>query len=81
LNPTSREEKTPGEPHRFEITIVHELLHVALKEMERAVDALIGQVSSSVWTVVSTQYSGAEERVVDLLARVLVEERHARGDG
>lgn len=59
-----------------EITIVHELLHVALREVRDAADLLLPRVSSDIWQAHSKARNRAHEEFVDRLARVLVASEH-----
>ena len=53
-------------------TLLHELLHLLLRDLARIPDSLIGIVSRDVYTIVQSQWDHHEESVVDRLAWSLV---------
>jgi transcriptional regulator of heat shock response len=62
-----------------DVTIVHELLHLTLREMRRVVDLVDGQVHPDVHEVLAAAHGSAEEAVVERLARVIARQEHPDG--
>lgn len=60
-------------PARVEATVVHELLHIAVKPMTRTLELIDGHLHRDSASILDRAHRAAEERVVDALAVALVE--------
>lgn len=58
--------------YEVEVTIVHELLHLAHRDVEAITDLLDGQVHRDVETVLVESFRHSTEQFVDRMARVLI---------
>ena len=61
-----------GDPAEVDVTIVHELLHLLLRETRRTLDLIGGQLHRDAMAVISEHHRVAEEIVADRVSRAVV---------
>lgn len=77
LNPDRYAPATPlGE---LDVTIVHELVHLLLRELRRTIDLLDGQVHRDVHRLLEERFRHEEELLVERVARVVARLEHPDG--
>lgn len=64
-----------GDPREIDRTIIHEWLHVALRDHDKAVESLEGFLSPQSWEVADDRINHEKEGVIDRLA-FLIERLH-----
>lgn len=62
-----------------DVTIVHELVHLGLRELRRTLDELDGLVHRDVRELLVERFRTEEERLVERLARVIARLEHPDG--
>jgi hypothetical protein len=63
----------------LDVTIVHELLHLLMRDMRRIVDLVEDQVHRDVHTIIFDTFLSAEEAAVERLARIISLLEHPTG--
>lgn len=63
----------------IDVTIVHELLHLLMREMRRTLDLIEGQVAPAVHSLLEQRFTTEEEGAVERLARVIALLEHPDG--
>jgi hypothetical protein len=73
------DQRAPGwtTEREIEATVLHELLHLTLRDVDHAAGAAANQLGGQAAELAGTAHTHALEGAIERLARVLVTERHA----
>lgn len=72
-------ETRAGGRGELDVTLVHELLHLELRELRRTIDLIDGHVHRELATMLDERWTSLEEQTVDRLSRIIARLEHPAG--
>ncbi len=68
-----------AEASEVDVTIVHELVHLLMRELRRTMDLIVTHVHRDTYTVLDARFRTEEERLVERVARIIARLEHPDG--